>query len=1097
MFRCQTLESQVEAFWELESVPRKTVEPSETVIHDIRFDGERYSVPLLWSGNERPADNREVAEDQCHRLRIRLNHEGNESQYNKVLEEYKTFGAIEKDPDSSGSGYFVPHHPVIRASSETHKLRIVFNASAKTSNGLSLNDCLSEGENLLPSIFDILLSFRKGSVAATADIEKAFLTVAVHDEDRKFLKLIWDSPLRLCRVPFGLKCSPYLLNSTVIHHLNRLLLLGKISLNLYRQIRDCLYVDDFVRSFKCGEERILFKEDVIRVFRSAGMNVHKWVFSGEPTEKVSKVLGLRWNSFLDLLSVESPKNRTVRSKREFLSFLSSIYDPLGLISPLVVTGKILLQQMWKVESLSWDDAFPEEMQNLVSKWLNSFECLPSFSTPRCILPNPSQCELHVFSDASEKAYGACAYIVSDGAVNLACSKSRVAPLKVVSLPRLELQAALMGAQLADVVVSLFAVRSDSVFLWSDSRITLAWIQSPSYSWKTYVANRVTMIHELTASYQWRHIPSESNPADLVSRGTFGMDDLNSSFWRNGPEWLVNKSLWPAVDVAFRTDEERKHDALLVGDTPHSSVLLSAVEPESILSKLQKWSLSVRALARILRLKYLRENLDLSLQPFELRRAELKLIGLLQRSAFRKEIEALESGYSVSKSSTLWELRPQLEDGLLVVGGRLEYSSLPQRAKRPYILPKNHPVVKDLVRHTHVSLLHAGPNTVRTELRKRFWIVGVKRLCQNVKHECLRCVRFDSKIPAVNQIVAPLPHDRVTLIHPFHSVGLDYAGPLFTTDVGKVYILLFVCSAVRAVHLELCHSLETEGFLLAFRRFVSRCGQPVIVRSDNAKTFKRASELLSGITWLFNPPVSPWWGGFFEIMVKLIKRPLRKTLLNASVSSAELQTILCEIQRAVNLRPISTLSEDPGDAPPITPSMLMGDVFRREEEVGAVELNASQMSKRARFLCQLSELLKKRWKEEYLTQLVNHSKKFSERGCLKIGDLAFLVDGTKKRAEWPIVRVVDLFRGRDGLIRLVKIRCRNSEFLRPVQKLVPLEVASDARADGVDGLSRVGKVSETKSDASDPTPSNQVSSLEPSVSRTSSGRIIRKPKLLDL
>ncbi|XP_033212421.1 uncharacterized protein LOC117170015 [Belonocnema kinseyi] len=260
-------------------------------------------------------------------------------------------------------------------------------------------------------------------------------------------------------------------------------------------------------------------------------------------DKNPKTLGLLWKSTTDDLrySVNFPKPSNV-TKRTILSLVSQIFDPLGIVGPAIVRARIFLQELWKVK-LDWDENLPQKMHAEWIEFRDELDNLNQISVPRLILcNNPVKIELHGFCDASEKAYGASIYVRSmddqgNVIVNLLCAKSRVAPLKHISLARLELCGALLLAEYFHKVNTSLDMKFDHSFFWCDSTITLAWIKGLSCKWETYVANRSTKIQELTKEGIWNHVSSSDNPADIISRGINPAGLLTSDLWWHGPAWL--------------------------------------------------------------------------------------------------------------------------------------------------------------------------------------------------------------------------------------------------------------------------------------------------------------------------------------------------------------------------------------------------------------------------------------------------------------------------------------------------------------------------------------------------------------------------------
>lgn len=535
------------------------------------------------------------------------------------------------------------------------------------------------------------------------------------------------------------------------------------------------------------------------------------------------------------------------------------------------------------------------------EYRQDIERVSSFKISRCTisvdLDVTTPLEIHGFSDSSERANGACVYLRSRSktgqwVIALLCAKSRVAPLKSISLPRLELCGALLLAQLVRKV--RLALNSVNVreHLWTDSTITLAWLQSSPNKWKTFVANRVSEIQSLTECSSWRHVSSQDNPADLVSRGIKPTALAQSKIWWSGPSWLsVESNLWPSfVEDCTNPPEERAA----------KSVMVSLVDQHnSIFTRFSSYTRLLRVTAYCLRfirntqfkLKQKRcistiSNTD-PLTTDELKQARTFLERLVQREAFEKEIIALQLHQSLPKSTSLLSLNAFLDnEGLLRVGGRLLNAPISQDRKQPIILPSKHPFTDLIIKHEHHRLLHAGCQAVIASLRDRYWPLRCKNNVKRIIRGCIRCFRANptSEVYQMGQ----LPASRVTPARPFSTCGVDYAGPFYTKErirsrvSVKAYLCIFVCFVTRAVHIELATNLSTDAFLNCFRRFIARRGRCQYIVSDNGTNFVGArnelfelKELLRNkehntrmtsalsqefIEWRLIPPHSPHFGG---------------------------------------------------------------------------------------------------------------------------------------------------------------------------------------------------------------------------------------------
>ena len=714
--------------------------------------------------------------------------------------------------------------------------------------------------------------------------------------------------------------------------------------------------------------------------------------------------------------------------------MASLFDPLGLVVPLHIAGKILLQAAWKEEK-EWDEPLSPALAEKIQSWWGEAQEVGSVQFPRWIGGRrEEEVVVHVFGDASEDAYGCCIYIATDSASQLLYAKARVTPLQPPTLPRLELQAAVMAVQRLEHVLENTRLKVREIWAWSDSLTTLHWIGGEATRWKTWVRNRVLVIQEINAKYsvRWRHCPGTDNPADLASRGT-RVRDLETDRWQKGPEWLLERERWPtnlAAGPVPECEEEMK-------------VFLAAVDGAASSTdqvwykRLSRWSRLMGVARRLLLWTRDKEQLE--------ERATRILLRIVQRECFAEELQALQGNRPVSRSSRLYAFQPYLDEwGVMRVGGRLGNSELPAAAKHPVLLA-DHPITQELLRSLHVESLHQGVDAVLTKVRSLYSIIGDRRLLRSITRSCVTCRRFQAK--AADECSTHLPEDRVTLQRPFAMCGIDYAGPLFVksseSGTTKVWIALFVCGTTRAIHLEIVDSLATGDFLLAWRRFSARRGTPNRVRSDNATVFVAAAKVLR-VTWVFNPPAAPWFGGFYERMVRSVKTPLRKVLGRAMLGRVELETVLTEIECTVNQRPLTCVGALSDASPPLTPAMLIGhEIWSSEDCSKIIEagVNVTQLGRRMRYIKTVGEHLKQRWTREYLVTL-NRYHAGSSRP-LKQGDIVFVMDDGKRQS-WRLARVVQLYSGKDGKCRVASIRTSSgTTTLRPIRKLVPMEVGEDS------------------------------------------------------
>uniref|UniRef100_A0A5S6QKN7 Integrase catalytic domain-containing protein n=1 Tax=Trichuris muris TaxID=70415 RepID=A0A5S6QKN7_TRIMR len=537
-------------------------------------------------------------------------------------------------------------------------------------------------------------------------------------------------------------------------------------------------------------------------------------------------------------------------------------------------------------------------------------------------------------------------------------------------------------------------------------------------------------------------------------------------WWNGPAWLMKEEhVWPSLSTNKSQAEESEPETLLC---LHA---VDEMEGISLAEKYGNFDRLIRITAICLRFadncrcpqQLLRVG---PMTTSELRNAQSVWFRIVQREAFPKEIERLRSLKGLSEDNKIYKLDPFLsEDRLIRMKGRIDKADLPYNARHPIILPHNHVVVDLLIRHCHERQLHAGTEHTLAVLRQGFWILKARSAVKRIIKDCRICRRFTST--HYTQQMAPLPEDRITQAYPFERTGLDFAGPLYVKrgrSVKKVYICLFTCMTIRAIHLELVTDMSTGQFLLAFRRFVAHRGNPATLQSDNSKTFKAADrelrqlfnrqsineirrELCSkGVTWKFITERAPWTGGYWERLVRSVKTPLRKVLGHALLTEQEITTVLTEVEARVNSRPLTFIGEDPKDMNVLTPfHFLIGREFRAlpdqvatEESVIMIPQSGDEMRQRWRYQQRLVAHFWKRWRREYITTLATRNKWCGTRTPPMVGDIVLIAEENVPRTRWSMGKIVEVLPGSDGMVRSVRLRTIRGIITRPIAKLHLIE-----------------------------------------------------------
>lgn len=1018
--------------------------------------------------------------------------------YNTIITDQETRGFIERVNHhcKQGSVHYIPHHPV-RKESSTTPIRIVYDCSCKqSSDSPSLNDCLHPGPPFLNDLGGILLRFRQHNVAFSSDIEKAFLQVHLDIEDRDFTRFLWLSDptdanssfvtFRFKVVLFGATCSPFMLSATLTYHLMQSN--TSVSQDLLRN----LYVDNVVSGCQTETESLDYFMSSRSILGSATFNLRSWASNcaqlriAAEDHKVAekdnpvKVLGLWWDTQSDLI-YPSPKPDVsspiaASTKREILKWASTIFDPLGFITPVTISTKIFLRNLWQQE-IGWDTKLNDELHTTWSKISFDVTQATTISFPRQCTPLPPTSDittLHIFADASPQAYGAVVYMLQGTHSTIVMSKSRAAPLRPHSLPRLELMAAVVASRLCSFVVKSLHT-TFRVCLWSDSQIVLSWIYSDK-KLKPFVSNRIAEIRSVSTT--WRYCPSADNPADLLTRGITADQLCNSNKWIHGPSWLPSPTQWPTwerfevLHIQEAAAELEEETDTVPTDNPTVGIhLIIDFNKFSRLTKLIAVTAYVRRFVTNCRRRdNTRETGPLTVP--ELTQAKLHWIRQVQCLTFHEEIVTLK--LKSRRSPLIRQLRLFLDDDNLVrCGGRIHNAPLSELARFPYLLPSRHYFTELVIRNAHILNLHSGVSATLTMLRQTYWIPSARQRIKTIIRKCVICRKTSGKPYAMPE-PPPLVKSRVSETHPFQVTGVDFTGALFVrTPNGehKVYICLFTCAVSRAIHLEIVSDLTVESFLYAFRRFAGRRSVPRLLLSDNGSTFLAAAEELKtlfqsvelsealaqrGTEWRFIPKRAPWFGGFWERLIGLTKTSLKKTLGRTYATLESLQTIVVEIEAHLNDRPLTYVSSDIGDPEPITPSHLLHG--RRivtlphsaaEDEVQDPNFgDTSEVKRRATKQAHIIKHFQSRWKNEYLTALREaYRARGSNTQQVKIGDVVLIHDDSP-RINWRMAVIESVNKGKDGVIRYVNLRTTTGRTNRPITRLYPLEVTAEQTSTNV-------------------------------------------------
>lgn len=995
------------------------------------------------------------------------------------------------------------------------QIRVVFDSSAQEG-GVSLNNVLLTGPDLNNSLLGVLIRFRKEQVAIMADIQKMFYCFLVREDHRNFLRFLWfrdNDPTkdiieyRMKVHVFGNSPSP----SIAIYGLRLAAKEGEREhgADTQRFIERHFYVDDGLMSLPSDTEAISLLKRTQASLAESNLRLHKIVSNSpavmkafppedhavsvqdldlsEESTVLQRSLGLCWEIASDAFTFQVSVGDKPFTRRGVLSTINSVFDPLGLASPVTVQGRALLRELTS-DTSDWDAPLPEEKRSEWVTWRDSLLELKELHIPRTYTPDSltkaRRLELCVFSDASTKAIGAVAYlraIDEDGNshVGFVLGKAKLAPQCKPTIPRLELCGAVLAVEMAELILGEIDLKMDAVKFYCDSKVVLGYIHNEVKRFYVYVHNRVQRIRQSTKPEQWLYVPTEHNPADHASRGV-SASNLAKTTWFSGPAFLQRpynglqeeseafELISPELDVEVR---------------PEVSSFRTQVQAQCLTTdrfkRFSTWDSLVRAVALLIHIVRCRKSKDYAKgckscwhwckqprTPDERSQAMNVVIQAVQREAFPAEFSALTNGKALPSNSPLFKLSPVVVEGLMRIGGRLTHAPLEHAEKKPLVLPKRNHISALLVSYHHKQVKHQGRHFTEGAVRSSgLWIIGCKRLVSSIIHGCVTCRKLRGKME--EQTMADLPPERLSTSPPFSYVGLDVFGPWKVTArrtrgghaESKRWAILFTCMSTRAVHIEVIESMDTSCCINALRRFFAIRGPAKQLRSDCGTNFIAASKELKltkqqqgpsiqrylsdqGCSWEFNPPYSSHMGGSWERMIGVARRIFDSILLQEHVhlSHEVLCTFMCEVSAIINARPLTPVSTDP-DAPfPLTPTTLLtqkGAVPPPPGNFSDKDLHQSQW----RQVQALASTFWTRWRREYLPTLQSRRKWVGAHRNLQQGDVVLLKDSQAARNEWPLALVTTTYPSQDGKVRKVEVKTAAQgipkTFLRPVSAVLLL------------------------------------------------------------
>lgn len=1062
-------------------------------------------------------NNKAMAATRLRKLRVKLQKDSAyRGDYTAFMQDVIAKGHAEKVPidelcRNDGTVWYLPHFGVYHPK-KPNKIRVVFDCSAEFKEEI-LNQQLLQGPDLTNNMVGVLCRFRKERVAFMCDIEGMFHQVRVNPEHRNYLRFLWydegdleqePQEYRMCCHLFGATSSPGCANFAL-----------KYVADLYREhcgskasefLKNDFYVDDGIKSVPTVEEAIQLIHDTRELCQKGGFHLHKFVANDRkvlyaiPMEQrakeyqkinfaeqelpIERTLGVEWCVETDNFQFRISLKDAPLTRRGILSTVSSIFDPLGLLAPFILTGRNVLKQLCQ-DGRDWDEPVPDLIRSEWEAWRAGLQDLSAIKVGRAYKPENFGevvvAELHHFSDASMDGLGQCSYLrLVDSQervfVSLAMGKAKVTPTKSVTMPRLELCAAVMSAKVSHFLQRELQYEQLQQVFYTDSKVVLGYISNESKRFHVFVANRVEKIREYTTPPQWRHIDTMQNPADLASRGLTAKDLKENQLWWKGPQFLGEKSLPNSSEMLINlssTDPEVKRTVVL---NTYTSEGIS----HDILKKLECLSSWDKALRRIAYWIILKETLikkakgeeigGVNLSVEKLQQASINVIRLVQAEVFNQELETLkaqtiDSRRTVAQTSSIHSQEPYLDgDGLIRVGGRLKGTTLPKNLKHPVILPRRGHISGLIIKHYHERCGHGGRNLTLNAVRQAgFWIVHSRAAVTSQIFHCITCRKLRGN--TCGQKMADLPECRTEDAPPFTYSGVDYFGPFYIKEGRKEmkrWGVLFTCLASRAIHLETANTLSADSFINAYRRFVCRRGPIRELHSDRGTNFiggktdldksleemnhSKVKEVLlkencDYIRFVFNVPLASHMGGAWERMIRSARAALNALLQGHPhhLDDELLRTLLTEAEAIVNSRPLTYMDTNSSELLPLSPNQIL--TLKTEvvlPPAGHFSKEDLYCRRRWRRVQHLANEFWKRWKVEFLASQQERKKWVNPEKNLKKDDVVLMVEDDTSRNQWPLARVVDTYPGSDGRVRKVRIRLGNGrEYDRPVHKLVLL------------------------------------------------------------
>ncbi|KAG1697676.1 hypothetical protein GQR58_005904 [Nymphon striatum] len=998
---------------------------------------------------------------------------------------------------SDGKLWYLPLFAVTH--SKKNKARLVFDAAASF-HDVNLNQKLLRGPNQTNQLRSVLLRFRRGLIGMTCDVEHMFHNFQVAERHKDYLRFYWyqdndiNRPLVEYRANvhiFGATSSPAVATFGLRYAANECSLPNSEDAREF--VLRSFYVDDGLISFDLADQGIKLLNDTKKMLKEFNIRIHKFsssdpkVLAAFPKDDIAenlqhvdfddsptqRTLGVVWDIVTDTFLAKAEIPTAEFTRRGVLKVVNSFYDPIGIASPVILSGRLIQRlvippkdkESAELQSCGWDDPLPEKFLPQWEMWKDSLRNAHLLKIPRCFIPKDFGevvgRELHIFGDASNRAIGYVIYLRSLnnlGKIHIAfvTAGSRVAPRSATSIPRLELNAALLATNSGIEVYKEIDLAIDSVNYYTDSRVILGYLNNKSKSFSRYVTRRIESITKIAPPNSWNYIPTNENPADLASRPN-DPDTLSKSSWLAGPQFLYSSELHPYVGQSEHLQEDDLPEEITIKTCLLTNTYESKDQPIGLLvHRISCWKRLIRVVSNVMQfcfklintIKLRSKSPQIKQLPVSKHNAEIMLILSAQKETYPEVFGQLNRNKRLLENHKICKLSPFLDkDNLLRVGGRIKNADLPFDHKHPILIPANHDISKRIIQYFHQEVGHQGRVVTHSYIRQQgYYLENGRRAIRDYLSCCAICKRLRAE--PCDQLMADLPADRVERSPPFTNTGIDVFGPYFVHDgvntrrtsaTKKVHVLLLTCLVTRGIHLEMLPAMDTSSFQNALRRFFAIRGVCKRIRSDHGSNFIGAinqsvdvSQLQNEVeshqcVWELNPPGASHFGGPWERKIGAVRRVLDFTVRqsgNRVLSRDEMHTLLQEASAIVNSTPLCEISEDPNDPFPITPASLLtlkDDPNPSPPEVFKTTDLLQYGTKRWRRVQYLADQFWCRWRDQYLYNLNKRKKWKINKRNVRINDIVLLKDKHLPRHSWPLAKVYDTKLSNDGFVRSVQLK----------------------------------------------------------------------------